>query len=102
MKDKMPAPSVSGYYRMDFEHEVTRADEARRELIVKIIPDPRRYESVIKDEKTWYRDKYLYHLVSMDDFAKAMTMELPIYYLNASIESAPQYAIARQKALAVR
>jgi class 3 adenylate cyclase len=62
-------------------------------------PDPRRYKSLILDGKTWYLDKYLHHLVSLDDFADAMKGGLPIYHLSPSIDSAPQYALARKRAL---
>jgi class 3 adenylate cyclase len=83
---------------MDFTVEVVHADDATRTLTLRMTPDPRRYETETVDGKTWYRDKYLHHRVSLEDFTKAM-QGLPVYHLPPSIESAPQYARGRKEAL---
>jgi class 3 adenylate cyclase len=98
MADKTDGLPINEIGRMDFTFEVVHANYATRTLTVRMIPDPRRYETIIEDGQTWYQDKYLHHRISLDGFIKAMK-DLPIYHLASSIKSAPEYARARRQAL---
>jgi class 3 adenylate cyclase len=98
MTEQKPPLRMNRRCRMDFLSETVPEGDDPRRLTIRMTPDPRRYVAVTVDGKTWYRDKYFHHHVSLDDFVKAMS-GIPVYYLASSIDSAPQYAIARKEAL---
>jgi class 3 adenylate cyclase len=99
MSDAILPLRMNRQCRMDFLSEANpAADGDPRKMTISMTPDPRRYESVTVDGKTWYRDKYFHHHVSLDDFVNTMN-GIPIYYSAPSIDSAPEYAIARKEAL---
>jgi len=88
--------------RMDFTMEVIRADDDTHTVQVVIVPDARRYEIVERNGEKFYLDKYLRHIVSVEEMNSSMARQmpgLPIFALSPTIKSAPEYAAKRRAAL---
>lgn len=86
--------------RLDMIREVLSVDEEKRIAHVRMLPDPRRYSRIERDERgTWYLDQYLNEAFRLEDFADSLE-GLPVYGSNRTIESATDYATERRAALA--
>jgi hypothetical protein len=88
--------------RFDFVTEVISVDEKTRLVETRLIPDPRRYETVEIDGKEYLRDRYLAELMPKKEMLEQMVQGmsgLPIYALSPRIESASEYATARRTAV---
>ncbi|SPA21981.1 conserved hypothetical protein [Cupriavidus taiwanensis] len=83
--------------RFDFSIEVLSTDNNTRTVQFCARPDPRRYDSVTIDGVPYYRDRYLETLIAGEEMAREMS-GLPIFHLQPSIKSAPEYALARKQA----
>lgn len=88
--------------RFDLVSEVVKADDSTRTVYMVMKPDPRRYDEVVIAGKPHYLDKYLRHIVEVEEFTRAAVGQmqgLPIAYDPPSIESAASYAQQRQSAV---
>lgn len=95
-------PSDQPLRRFDFESEVVSADDATSTVIMRWLPDPRRYSEVQHEGKTWFLDKYLNELVDLSQFVGAERPEkgrIPIYHLPSSVKSTEAYSAARGSAV---
>ena len=93
---------LSSRGRMDFTTEVVRADDDARTVHVTIIPDARRYEIVERDGEKFYLDKYLRHIVSVEEMNSSIARQmpgLPVFALSPTIKSTAEYAAKRRAAL---
>lgn len=88
--------------RMDFTIEVIRADDDARTVHFAIEPDARRYQIIERDGEKFYLDKYLRHIISVEEVNSSMVQQmsgLPIFALSPTVKSAPEYAAKRRAAL---
>lgn len=85
--------------RCDFVSERVKADDGTRIMTMRMLPDPRRYDEVVIDGETLYRDKYLHEVMSLKDMAEAFEAPVPIFHLSSSLVSTPDYAQERRGAL---
>ena len=83
---------------MDFTMEVVSADDESHTLEMRMVPDPRRYDVVDREGKTYFLDKFLRTLVSLEDMAEQVA-GLPMYYLQPSIDDSVAYAERRRVAV---
>jgi len=85
--------------RFDFIRARSRASDRLKEMEVRMLPDPRRYDEVLVDGQTLYRDKYLNELTSLKEMAQSFQAPVPIYHLSPSLGSTSDYATERRAAL---
>jgi class 3 adenylate cyclase len=87
---------------MDFTFEIISADDESQTLHLAIIPDARRYEMIERDGEKFYFDKFLRHLIPVDEMKTSMMQQvagLPIYSLTPTIKSTGRYADKRRSAV---
>lgn len=90
-------------FRMDFTIETVSADDRTRVVHFAMVPDARRYERVERNGEKFYLDKYLKHLIPVNEMNRSMVRQmpgLPLFALSPTIESAPEYAAGRRPAIA--
>jgi len=88
--------------RMDFTIEKIRTDDRTREASFVIVPDARRYTMIERDGEKFYLDKYLKHLIPIEEMNNSIARQwhgLPVYALSPTIKSAPEYAAGRRPAI---
>lgn len=83
--------------RTDFVMEAVDLRQEGR-VLVKMLPDPRRYTCMERDGDTLHIDKYLGYVVSLNDMVAGFS-GVPIYELSPSIASTGEYAQSRRAAL---
>src|ERR1700728_5447481 len=89
--------------RMDFTIERVRTDDRTRTACYAIVPDARRYTMVEHNGEKCYLDKYLRHLIPVDEMNQNMLRqmpELPVFALSPTIKSTPEYASDRRITIA--
>ncbi|HML07785.1 MAG TPA: hypothetical protein VK430_06610 [Xanthobacteraceae bacterium] len=89
--------------RMDFTVETVRTDDRTRTAYFALVPDARRYTIVEHNGEKCYFDKYLKHLIPVDEMNECMvrqTRGLPLFALSPTIKSTPEYASGRRTAIA--
>ena len=86
-------------FRLDLIQEVISVDEETHIVRMRVIPHPRRYESIERDGETLYRDIYFNYLFRLEDFAHGGLVGVPIFASNRTIESATDYAGERRSAV---
>lgn len=89
--------------RMDFTVETLRADDLTRTVYFAMVPDARRYVTVEHNGQKCYLDKYLKHLIPVDEMNKNMLRQmpgLPLFALSPTIKSTPEYASGRRITIA--
>ena len=88
-------------FRADFEMTVIEADDNTRVVTFVLKPDSRRYDTSVKDGKTFYTDKFLgisFDTETLGELAKA-SVGVPSYYLSSTIDSSSNYAAQRKVAI---
>lgn len=88
--------------RMDFTMEVIRTDDDACAAYMAIVPDARRYEVVEHEGEKFYLDKYLRHIISVEEMNSSIARQmpgLPIYTLAPTIKSTTEYAAKRRATL---
>jgi class 3 adenylate cyclase len=80
--------------RTDFISEVVGPGREPGMFNMRFQPDPRRYDQATREGKTYYIDRYLKMLFSLEEMVEQMA-GLPIYHLAPSIGCTPEYAQAR-------
>ena len=85
--------------RADFISEVESFDETTGVARMRMQPDPRRYDKGERDGETLYVDKYLRTAFTLDVMVAGAWAGVPSYSFQPRIESAIDYAEARQSAL---
>jgi class 3 adenylate cyclase len=98
MKWNRPEIIKDRKFRADFEIMPIRMDDSTKIAHVEIRPDSRRYTHVEHDGERYYLDRYLNHLIKLEDMMSQMR-EFPISNIRHSIDSAPEYATRRRKAV---
>jgi class 3 adenylate cyclase len=89
--------------RMDFTVETVRADDRTRTVYFAMMPDARRYTMVEHNGEKCYLDKYLRHLIPVDEMNENMLRQmpgLPVFALSPTIKSTPEYASGRRVTIA--
>ncbi|MEH2514712.1 class 3 adenylate cyclase [Bradyrhizobium sp. AZCC 1610] len=86
---------------MDFVWDIVSLDEATRTVRAIAKLDPRRYETIRKDDGLYYRDKYLDFFISEKCLEESMAgaAGLPMYSDPPTIESAINYTEDRRTAI---
>ena len=84
---------------MDFVWDIVSLDETTQTVRVKL--DPRRYETIRKDDELYYRDKYLDIWISEKCLTDAMmgSAGVPMYSDPPTIKSAINYTDDRRTAI---
>jgi len=99
--DQPPDARVPSYVRMDFVWDNVSLDGITRTVrgIAKL--DPRRYETICKDDRLYYRDKYLDLWISEKCLKDSMAgaAGVPMYSDPPAIESATNYTEDRRTAI---
>jgi class 3 adenylate cyclase len=98
MKWNRPEVISNRQFRADFEITPIKFDDTTRVAHFEIRPDPRRYTLVEQDGERFYLDRYLNYLIKLEDMMSRMG-ELPISTASQSIDSTPEYAERRRKAV---
>jgi class 3 adenylate cyclase len=96
------AKSLGVPRRFDFVADFVKIADDPGAFEARMLPDPRRYETVDVSGKQYFRDRYLDELISKDDMFARLVREmsgLPIYSLNPRIDSTAKYALARREAV---
>lgn len=86
---------------MDFVWDIVSLDEITRTVRAIAKPDPRRYETIRKDDGLYYRDKYLDFWISEKCLTESMigAVGAPMYSDPPAIESAANYTEDRRTAI---
>lgn len=88
------------FIRTDFEIGETRSDPRTGALEWRMDPDPRRYDAVEREGRTFFVDRYFGHEFTLDELAAAHKgPPAPIHALPTSIGSARDYAADRRHAV---
>jgi class 3 adenylate cyclase len=92
---------VPSYVRMDFVWDIVSLDETTRTIRAIAKLDPRRYETIRKNDGLYYRDKYLDFLISEKCLEDSIpgAVGLPIYSDPPTIKNALNYAEDRRTAI---
>jgi class 3 adenylate cyclase len=86
---------------MDFVWDIVSLDETTQTVRAIAKPDPRRYETIRKDDERYYRDKYLDFWFSEKCLAGSMigSVGVPIYSDPPTVKSAINYTEDRRTAI---
>jgi class 3 adenylate cyclase len=89
------------YVRMDFVWDILSTDELTHTFWAVAKPDPRRYETIKRNDGFYYRDKYLDLWVSQETLYASLsrTPGVPIYSDPPTIKSTIDYAASRRTAI---
>jgi class 3 adenylate cyclase len=92
---------LSNHYRVDMTAEVVHTEDSTRTVTFSFKPNERRYETIEREGKKFYIDKYIGTMVSQDDFFDMMkgVSGKPIYHIPAKIGQTPEYAGSRLQAI---
>ena len=94
-----PGENASRRMRLDLVKMAISIDEQSGTVVLGLVPDPRRYDSVEREGGSWYLDRYFQTLFRLEDFAEAPMAGLPLYASDRTIDSAPEYAARRRDAI---
>jgi class 3 adenylate cyclase len=99
--DQLSEARLPSYVRMDFVWDIVSLDEVTRTVCAIARLDPRRYETIRKDDGLYYRDKYLDFLISEECLKDSMTgaAGVPMYSDPPTIKSASNYTEDRRAAI---
>lgn len=90
------------YVRMDFRTRVLKTEEETGMIWMEIVPDPRRYQEVIRNGRKLWVDKYFNEALSeesLTDLARQCS-GVPLSHLPRHIDDAVAYTEDRRRALA--
>lgn len=89
--------------RFDFEIEPIRADESTNSIVLRVQPSRRRYSVIEVKGERHYLDRFMKTIIPESVVEEMITAQLggmPFTYNPPSIESAQEYALVRQEAIA--